>query len=148
MAHSSDCHVLICNFVVLSQAAIIAKCVIGILLHAVCCVVPQCMRCSQSIQALEQTNSCSADDVEAVLLWQEPMQTSKLFLGGMYILICLRQLVLGQLNMCLPPDLMCVCVPAAAFSPKAVCSCPGNAGAIASCGVCGHQLDQMLEQLP
>ena len=43
---------------------------------------------------------------------------------------------------------VCVCVPAAAFSPKAVCSCPGNAGAIASCGVCGHQLDQMLEQLP
>lgn len=50
---------------------------------------------AQSIQALEQTNSCSADNVEAVLLWQEPMQTSKLFLGGMYILICLRQLVLG-----------------------------------------------------
>ncbi|KAL0036414.1 hypothetical protein WJX77_006991 [Trebouxia sp. C0004] len=50
---------------------------------------------AQSIQALEQRNACSADDVEAVLLWQEPMQTTKLFLGGMYILICLRQLVLG-----------------------------------------------------
>ncbi|KAL0037393.1 hypothetical protein WJX79_005832 [Trebouxia sp. C0005] len=50
---------------------------------------------AQSIQALEQRNACSADDVEAVLLWREPMQTSKLFLGGMYILICLRQLVLG-----------------------------------------------------
>ncbi len=55
-----------------------------------------CLAVMQSIQALEQKNSCSADDVQAVLLWQEPMQTSKVFLGGMYILICLRQLVLGQ----------------------------------------------------
>ncbi|KAL0053004.1 hypothetical protein WJX82_011350 [Trebouxia sp. C0006] len=50
---------------------------------------------AQSIHALEQRNACSADDVEAVLLWREPLQTSKLFLGGMYLLICLRQLVLG-----------------------------------------------------
>ena len=49
----------------------------------------------QTIHALEQKNDCSADDVEAVLLWQEPLKSSKTFLGGMYILICLRQLVLG-----------------------------------------------------
>lgn len=49
----------------------------------------------QSIDALEHRNSCSADDVEAVLLWQEPRRSSKVFLGGMYILVCLRQLVLG-----------------------------------------------------
>lgn len=49
----------------------------------------------QSIHALEQGNACSADDVEAVLLWREPRKSSKVFLGGMYILICLRQLVLG-----------------------------------------------------
>ena len=49
----------------------------------------------QSIQALEKRNVCSADDVEAVLLWHQPMRSSKAFLGGMYILICLRQLVLG-----------------------------------------------------
>ena len=57
----------------------------------------------QSIHALEQRNTCSAEDVEAVLLWQEPMRSSKYFLGGMYILICLRQLVLGQ------SFLLCVC---------------------------------------
>ncbi|KAL3160022.1 hypothetical protein ABBQ38_010408 [Trebouxia sp. C0009 RCD-2024] len=50
---------------------------------------------AQSIHALEQGNACSADDVEAVLLWREPRRSSKVFLGGMYILICLRQLVLG-----------------------------------------------------
>ena len=55
----------------------------------------------QSIKALEQQNKCSADDVEAVLLWQKPMQTSKVFLGGMYLLICMRQLALGQLHSCL-----------------------------------------------
>ena len=141
MAHSSDCQMVICNFAVLSQAGIIAKCVIGILLHAVCCVVSQCMCCSQSIQALQQRNACSADDVEAVLLWREPMQTSKLFLGGMYILICLRQLVLGQPNIRLPVRLVCSCVPAAAFSSKTVCSRPDNAGAVASCGTYGHQFN-------
>lgn len=51
----------------------------------------------QSIDALEQGNACSADDVQAVLLWQEPKRSSKVFLGGMYILVCLRQLVLGTL---------------------------------------------------
>lgn len=50
----------------------------------------------QSIHALEQSNTCSADDVQAVLLWREPMQTGKVFLAGMYILVCLRQLVSGQ----------------------------------------------------
>lgn len=99
------------------------------------------MCCSQSIQALEQRNACSADDVEAVLLWREPMQTSKLFLGGMYILICLRQLVLGQPNIRLPLRLVCSCVPAAAFSSKTVCSRPDNAGAVASCGTYGHQFN-------
>ena len=49
----------------------------------------------QSIDPLEHGNACSADDVEAVLLWQEPRRSSKVFLGGMYILVCLRQLVLG-----------------------------------------------------
>lgn len=53
----------------------------------------------QSIHALEQGNACSADDVEAVLLWREPRRSSKVFLGGMYILICLRQLVLGILSL-------------------------------------------------
>lgn len=52
----------------------------------------------QSIHALEQSNTCSAVDVQAVLLWREPMQTSKVFLAGMYILVCLRQLVSGQLT--------------------------------------------------
>ena len=49
----------------------------------------------QSIDTLEHASACSADDVEAVLLWQEPRRSSKVFLGGMYILICMRQLVLG-----------------------------------------------------
>ncbi len=117
---------------------------VGILLHAVCYAVPDCMCRSQSIQALEQRNACSADDVEAVLLWREPMQTSKLFLGGMYILICLRQLVLGQRNVCSPLYLVCLTVLAAAVTPKTVCSCPENAGTTASCGMCGHQFHQVL----
>ena len=54
----------------------------------------------QSIDALEQGNACSADDVQAVLLWQEPKRSSKVFLGGMYVLICLRQLVLGTFLPC------------------------------------------------
>ena len=54
----------------------------------------------QSIDALENQNACSADDVEAVLLWQEPRRSSKVFLGGMYILVCLRQLVLGTFLSC------------------------------------------------
>ena len=36
-----------------------------------------------------------AERVEALLLWEEPYASAKVFGGGLYVLICLRHLVCG-----------------------------------------------------
>lgn len=46
--------------------------------------------------AVQQQWQCTPEDVEAVLVWQDQRRSSKVFLGGLYVIICLRQLVLGN----------------------------------------------------
>ena len=46
--------------------------------------------------AVQQQWQCTPEDVEAVLVWQNQRRSSKVFLGGLYVIICLRQLVLGN----------------------------------------------------
>lgn len=38
----------------------------------------------------------SVEGIERLMLWQEPLQTTKVFGVGLYVLICLRHLVNGQ----------------------------------------------------
>ena len=52
--------------------------------------------CGVQQVAVQQQWQCTPEDVEAVLVWQNQRRSSKVFLGGLYIIICLRQLVLGN----------------------------------------------------
>ena len=41
---------------------------------------------------------CSVGDVQAVMLWTNPWLTARVFGGGLYSLVCLRQLLSGGLQ--------------------------------------------------
>lgn len=49
----------------------------------------------QGGETLQQQWQCSPEGVEAVLVWQDKRSSSKVFLAGLYALICCRQLALG-----------------------------------------------------
>lgn len=54
-----------------------------------------CKALCADAEALYDDVQVSADDVQAILLWQDSWQSSKVFAAGLYLLICLRALVLG-----------------------------------------------------
>jgi len=38
----------------------------------------------------------SVEDLEGLVVWQDPVQTAKVFAAGLYLLICLRHLLNGS----------------------------------------------------
>ena len=50
------------------------------------------------LQVTATVPPCSVGDVQAVMLWTNPWLTARVFGGGLYSLVCLRQLLSGGLQ--------------------------------------------------
>ena len=50
-----------------------------------------------------QRQVVTVEDLEGLMVWQDPLQTGKIFGAGLYFLICLRHLVNGLSKNPSPP---------------------------------------------